>query len=438
MISIRLRLRLNFRHENAGFDHEADLHRRLREKCMPKTAYSAHFRKEMDVFQLMAALTGQPVTDGLDPRAVEAHAAWIKEDIECPICRAKGASIVQPTRSAKGDRTARQAHFRFRNLGEDGHHPECDFYGDAKEGARSSEGLVSFGSDRSAETRLVRELFCRGVEQGVFDQSTTHEMRDWFFKRKLASRETFTTTREKVEWAQAIRQIRGHSAVVRAFYPALGDLTGFDWGQAAREEFQRRHGELVRLTRRPISDDAWHRAAGIADRTFGLETFNVLALRKQYEATLELSVFIATMTTMKSRQKAMEFRFHGAPSHLLALCALILFTAKWDINQAIAFSMIIMHAPPAADLMHGNVMGLNPFHDFAAWEALASAAEASKLSPGGLDLDEQLRAIEAELQERYRDWKARQLGSHSSCPNDRLTVPPTHVDTAAADFEDDF
>jgi len=60
----------------------------------------------------------------------------------------------------------------------------------------------------------------------------------------------------------------------------------------------------------------------------------------------------------------------GPPVALLALCALVLFISNWDMNAAIAALSRLLLAPVPSDLTLGNVIGLNPFHEYAAWRIL--------------------------------------------------------------------
>jgi hypothetical protein len=93
---------------------------------------------------------------------------------------------------------------------------------------------------------------------------------------------------------------------------------------------------------------------------------------------------------------------------LLALCALVLFVSNWDMNAAItAFSRLLL-APAPSDLTLGNVIGLNPFHEYAAWRLVIVSGQVAAKSPGELDYNRQLAATEAALREQHRRWKEQQ------------------------------
>jgi hypothetical protein len=93
---------------------------------------------------------------------------------------------------------------------------------------------------------------------------------------------------------------------------------------------------------------------------------------------------------------------------LLALCALVLFVSDWNMNAATTAFAKLLAAPPPSDLVLGNVIGLNPFHDYGAWRLVIASSEVAARSPNGLDYGARLAAIEAELREQHRLWKSEQ------------------------------
>ncbi|SCB52130.1 hypothetical protein GA0061099_102713 [Bradyrhizobium yuanmingense] len=98
----------------------------------------------------------------------------------------------------------------------------------------------------------------------------------------------------------------------------------------------------------------------------------------------------------------------GAPVALLALCALVLFVSNWHMTAAIAAFSRLLLAPASSDLTLGNVMALNPFHEYAAWRILILSAQVAAESPGSLDYDRKLAATETALREQHRRWKEQQ------------------------------
>jgi hypothetical protein len=67
----------------------------------------------------------------------------------------------------------------------------------------------------------------------------------------------------------------------------------------------------------------------------------------------------------------------------------------------------LLAAPAPADLTLGNVIGLNPFHDYDSWRFIIDAQVIAAKSPNGFDYPGQLKKIEARLREQHRLWKGR-------------------------------
>lgn len=86
----------------------------------------------------------------------------------------------------------------------------------------------------------------------------------------------------------------------------------------------------------------------------------------------------------------------------------MLFVSDWDMNAAIAAFAKLLSAPEPSDGALGNVIGLNPFHEYAAWRLVIASAEVAAKSPIGLDYNARLAGIEAALREQHRLWKSLQ------------------------------
>ena len=96
---------------------------------MPTTAFSNHFRRELDVGQL-ARLILWDTPEASEDHLSEAQRAWIRTDVRCSSCGVGGAQIVRATKSTGTRGGTRQAHFRF--IGDDAmdaHHRFCEFHG---------------------------------------------------------------------------------------------------------------------------------------------------------------------------------------------------------------------------------------------------------------------------------------------------------------------
>jgi len=374
---------------------------------MATTAYSRHYAREIDVEQLAGLLRGtQPISaeqaSDIDPKFSE----WIRSDIQCSSCGRLGAQVVRSARARGTQKLIRQSHFRF--VGQDGHdahHPFCEFYGDDDGAVTQPDGLLNLGSEKSAETRLIRQLVCKGIDQKLFDQSSIRAMRQWFFELKTASRFHVVVAAEQIEWVRCLRRHPHHYRW--AFHPAQAEMPGFDWAVAAKYQFTEEYFAFFDLLREtPVEPQHWRRAQELAARYKNQEVFNVSTLRPYYDAALALCGFVAKNAGIKfSPIHPESFRWKGPPVPLLALCALMLFISGWEINTAIAKFAKLLAAPPPSDLSLGNVMGLNPFHEYTPWHLVQLSADVAAQSFTGLDYPGQLVSIEARLREQHRLWR---------------------------------
>ena len=75
------------------------------------------------------------------------------------------------------------------------------------------------------------------------------------------------------------------------------------------------------------------------------------------------------------------------------------------MNAAIATFAKLLTAPAPADLSLGNVIGLNPFHEYIPWRLVQLSTDIAARGFEGYHYPAQLMAIEAKLREQYRLWK---------------------------------
>lgn len=369
---------------------------------MPTTAFSNHFRRELDVGQLTRLIL-QDAPDASEDHLSDAQRVWIRSDVRCSSCGVGGAQIVRATKPAGARGGTRQAHFRF--VGDDAmdaHHRFCEFHGaDGQE--RQPESLVDFGNAKTIETRLIGQLVCKGIEQGIFDQTAIRGMRQWFFDLKAENRFTIAIEQTAVDWLSAL--LRHPSYHRWIFHPVQAQLPGFDWKQATRQAFTEQFWLLFEYMSGRRLKDTKARTKDLVARFAGQEVFDPAALKPSYELTLQLATFIGRNSGLDFRRsKPDEYRYNGAPPALLALCALILFVSDWQLNAAIGKFAQILAAPEPSDPLLGNVVGLNPFHDYAAWQMVVFAQEIAHQPAGVLVYDAELARIEAELREAYRAW----------------------------------
>jgi hypothetical protein len=371
---------------------------------MPTTGYSQHYRRELDVEQLLGLIAGQETAkEQIDAALRE----WIRSDIQCPSCGSVGAQVVRVGHSPDSGRATRQAHFRFvRQDGTDAHRRYCEFHGSDDGRVVQVEGLINFAMARTLETRHVRELVCKAIERQIFGQPQIRAMRQWFYDLREGARFRVSTTSEMIDWLAALQKHQTYRRWV--FHPVQAELPDFNWQTAAKSQFTEENLPLFDLARSVpfMSDHDKRRACALVIKDRGQDVWDVRVLQPYYDAAIELATFIASNVSLEfGKVPAANFRFRGAPAPLLALCALMLSISNWDMNAAIGrFGHLI--APPApADLSLGNVIGLNPFHDYTGWRIVILAADIAGQSPKGIDYATQLRDIESRMREQHRLWR---------------------------------
>lgn len=286
----------------------------------------------------------------------------------------------------------------------DAHHRFCEFHAPDHE-QRQPDSLIDFSSAKTNETRLIGALVCKGIERRIFDQSAIRNMRQHFFDLKAKHRFIVAIEPAAIDW---LAQLRRHPSYNRwVFHPVQARLPGFDWKEAARRQFTEQFASLFELMSGRYFGEVRTRARDLVTRFAGQEVFDPGALKPSYELTLRFAEFVARNSGLDFRRsKPEQYRWKGAPPAMLAVCALVLFVSDWDINTAIEkFSQILAGSEPLDPLL-GNVLGLNPFHDHAAWHEVVLAQQIAQQPSGVRVYEVELRRIEAELRETYRAWLA--------------------------------
>lgn len=371
---------------------------------MPLTAYSTSEQKEVDVYQLIEILSkqlGGNTTASADniPESWRGH---IREDIQCPCCFVTGADIVKESVSRVTHKAVRQACFRFVTPG---HHAHCDFA--TVETANSiPENLVAFGDAKSKLTRAVRELVCTGLGHGIFSQRSIRDMREWFFNRKIAALFVVTLDPRFPGWIDGLqRALFTASGALPAGVPLTAEVAAmpdFDWrAQAARQLLDRYPQRIEVLAalqeKRILFFGVTDRVESLARRFQGRAVFDPTVLAEEYRKTCALAEF---MTHNYGPIKS-EKRSAPTSSSVLAFSALLLFINGWDMGLAISDFVRIAAAVGDSDPNLGNVMGLNPFHDYEAWTALKQVQELNVLVPQNADIKAEREAIEVGIRMQF-------------------------------------
>lgn len=368
---------------------------------MPLTAYSTSHPGEHDVEQILnriSAQFGQPYTS-VDT-IPEAWRAFLRTDLQCPSCFVTGAEVVRSaTKTGKG---GRQSFFRFTSPG---HRPHCDF-GSPEMANAIPENLVSFTESKSNLTRAVRELVCTGIELGVVSQASIRDMREWFFNKKIASLFVVKLDPRLYSWILALQEtvFRSSGALPAevVLTPEVAALPQFDWrAEAARRVMERypQHETNMKAIldqRLPMFGDAGKRAESLAQRFRGRSVFDPTVLADEYRKTRSLAAFIGhNFAPLKAAKGG------SGTASVLAFSALLLFMRRWDISLAVSDFARIVAKVGRANQDLGNVMGLNPFHDYEAWTILKRMQNLNIAVPENTDIEAERLAMEVELRMQF-------------------------------------
>tara|TARA_R110002012_G_scaffold17375_9_gene65798 strand:+ start:3576 stop:4346 length:771 start_codon:yes stop_codon:yes gene_type:complete len=256
---------------------------------MPKTAFSSQFIRELDPDQLLVLL-GVASIDALTPEQRE----QIRLDVKCSCCGATGAQIVRESQSRGTARAVRQPHFRFTGrTGLDAHHKFCEFNTEAS--TQSKEPLINFANERSAETRFVRDLVCKGIENRIFDQGSIRAMRQWFFNLKSDTSIRVTATPDAINWLEKLFRHPSHRRW--PFQPVHAEMPDFNWQDAAKHQFTEDHWDLLQwlFARRRASSfpNAFKRAKALSEAHLRQEVMDASVLKPFYESSVNLAYFVA-------------------------------------------------------------------------------------------------------------------------------------------------
>jgi hypothetical protein len=256
---------------------------------MPTTAFSSHFNQELDPEQLLMLL-GTDSIAAISPEDRE----FIRNDIVCSSCGATGAQIVKQSKSQVTDKVVSQPYFRFRNTTkQDTHHKFCEFNNDPTDTLTFS--LINFADERSAETRFIRGLVCKGIENGFFDQKSIRDMRQWFFELKCKTRIRMATTTAAVSWMEKLSKVTMGG---KPFQPSKAEKYSFNWRQAAMDSFAVDHSLLLEFLRQRrvasrFPNSSFTRAKAPSKTHYEQEVLDTSILRPYYTKAIDLAAFVA-------------------------------------------------------------------------------------------------------------------------------------------------
>ncbi|MFT9637508.1 hypothetical protein ACMZ49_09365 [Alcaligenes phenolicus] len=372
---------------------------------MPLTAYSISEAKELDVEQVLHALSkrnGQQMPAATD-QIPDSWREILRTDLECPCCFVTGADIVKEAISRTSKRAIRQACFRFVSPG---HRPQCDYAANESAGF-TPENLVEFGATNSNLTKAVRELVCSGIHTGAFSQKTIRDMREWFFEEKIKTSFEVTLDSQVPRWLDTLWRIAspslGQLPEGVSLTREIATMPGFDWSIESARALGVRYRAILDVLRekRLWLHQVAERVESLAKRYHSETVFDPTILQPKYEQSLALARFLSENYT--PIKKANRGKYGDVATCVLALAALLLFVNDWNLDQAIATFTRMAASVGQADQSLGNVMGLNPFHDYEAWSKLRQIQDLGITLPESTDLRTERQQIEADLRARFQE-----------------------------------
>lgn len=334
---------------------------------MSQTAFSRHFDRELDVRQLLKLRGITKTLTQADYELTSEDRSLMRADLLCPSCRCDGASIVRSD-VVRGRGNTRQAHFRFTTpAGQTAHAQGCDFYAlNDVAGVQSGVDVSFAANDR--DTKVIRELVCKAIAVGELRKTDIFEMRSWFLDQRAAGSFVVQGDVSMVDWLYAMGRRLGFEAV--RFEPSHATLPGFNPRMAAFRDLAFRYQDFRQtIPRGGIDAHLRDRTKRIIQRHAGLPLVSMELLRARYETTVQLVRLMVEYGDLPlSKPNFHRGAVSKIPEVLIAFSATLLFVSQWDLPLALSRFATIRNAPPPVDLTVGNVIGLNPFHDFAALE----------------------------------------------------------------------
>lgn len=387
---------------------------------MSKTAYSKRYKKELDVEQLLSIKTGKPIEECalLIENIPDELRHFINEDAVCPSCGVSGAVLVKGAKSKVAKKAIRQAHFRFISQdGSDAHRPFCGH--NTEDADQKIDGLVSFDSARTNETRFIRKLVCIGIEQSIFDQSDIRTMRQWYFDIKTETQYTLKTSPKIVEYASEATAWHPSSSIEH--HPSHAEMPNFNWSNAAKSIYASVNKDLIKLLRETRVGLTKDRAIKLAERFNNRVVFDTSTLEPYYQKTIKLCDFVSQHLRFGDKKYFIP-RGANNPPTLLAFCSLLLSVSEWDTDSAVEKLIKILKSPAPQDETLGNVIGLNPFHDYAAWKTLRMIDAVESGHSNDWNYDAQLTSIEQKIRNEHAEWRINTYGPELSPPQPKTAT----------------
>lgn len=359
---------------------------------MAITIYSQSFKREIDIEQLLF-LRGHTEQVDINTKIKKlsiSEKTKISQDVLCPICHSQGGEIISASKS-------NQSHFRFES-----HEYFCD-YNKSKQIKGQKGKIVDFSDSRSNQTKIIRELVAKGIEQKIISQQVISDMRKYFYETKVKHQYTMDISINALNWFQILIYHKHISLEVSniKFNPSYAQIPNFNWRLAAEDLFRNENKNLIEK----VTNDSYilpqkllFQVRNTIENTQNSLVFDVKELRIPYQNTIILSKFIVVNFAIKdSKGKDLT-----SSDIVLAFAALLLYISEWNIELAISNLIKIVTSPDPVDINSGNIIGLNPFYNFEMWDIISKIKEVSNYSTNGFDYTKQIKCIQQQLESKYK------------------------------------
>ncbi len=372
---------------------------------MAITVYSRTFKKELDIVQL----ENQYLLNC--SQNYKSFREFVEVDAECPICNVIGANIVSEGYSATSNKKVRQAHFAFRKQdGTDAHKIFCDHYkGSDRKIDSSSDGFIKLFESGSEVTKVIREIVCRGIEQGVFNQEDIRNMRQWFTELRESGTFVVDFSPHLINLVRAsFNSVKGESAYV--FNEERRTKSWFNINDEVYQSLKYKYPSLMVdlvdsnnnvFLKLQSSSTFTKQAHRLVQRDRGYNVYDRRLLKDKYKSAMTLAISITKHHELLFKKLGSVSSVMGN-SPLLAVSALLLFVSDW--NREVAYEKFLMLCKVGKSKMPdaGNVIGMNPFIHYDAWRLIHRLKDLMESMPDFSNLDEEFNKEKQKLTALYK------------------------------------
>lgn len=338
---------------------------------MSLTAYSRTFKRELQVSQL------RELFENSTPTISGEFKDFVKTDVECSSCLARGATIVREGKDSHG-RIVKQEHFAFRDAsGSDPHQKYCDHYsGSDKIKSTDNDALIDLKKSSSPITNQIKLMVCIGIENEIFSQQDIRDMREWYISLRTNATTRFDISHHLVNMANTAFRLHLKSPGLNKYVENRAKSISRDFDLDAEvykslifKNPQYRFNNIAAQDKRWLNDarlaDVRKKAIQLIKLHNGELSFNRQELSNKVSLTFRLASEIRNSENLLNKLLQQSSTFRNNP--LMALASLLLFVSDWDYEVASKKFKRILDIGHADDLTAGNVIGLNPFIHHSAW-----------------------------------------------------------------------